>query len=167
MNSVDDGRLRSLFRSPGFNIRRPHWDSTRVDPVSKTGMGGFVHRGFESLPLRCSGETAPSAGQSHVAGHPAADPTRVNRGQLGTALEGLVPSAVPQPAAYRRQASLCQALRPAAPPRERARLRCFSSSAALAAMRSSSVIACQRVPRRCPVRRARPAASSSRSIPST
>jgi hypothetical protein len=21
-------------------------------PVSKTGMGGFVHRGFESLPLR-------------------------------------------------------------------------------------------------------------------
>jgi hypothetical protein len=26
------------------------------EPVSKTGMGGFVHRGFESLPLRCSSE---------------------------------------------------------------------------------------------------------------
>ena len=48
----------------------------------KTGMGGFVHRGFESLPLRCSGETAPFEGQSHIAGPRAADPTRVNGGQL-------------------------------------------------------------------------------------
>ena len=42
-----------------------------------------------------------------------------------------------------------------------------SSSAARTRMRSSSVIWCQRVPRRCPVLRTLPAASRSRSSPST
>jgi hypothetical protein len=31
-------------------------------PVSKTGMGGFVHRGFESLPLRSLQRKARSYG---------------------------------------------------------------------------------------------------------
>jgi hypothetical protein len=39
------GRERSLH-SRGITLHRL--------PVSKTGMGGFVHRGFESLPLRYS-----------------------------------------------------------------------------------------------------------------
>ena len=47
------------------------------------------------------------------------------------------------------------------------RLRVASSSAARSRMRSSSVIACQRVPRRWPVRRIRPAVSNSRSSLST
>jgi hypothetical protein len=47
------------------------------------------------------------------------------------------------------------------------RLRVASSSAARSRMRSSSVIACQRVPRRWPVRRIRPAVSKSRSSLST
>jgi hypothetical protein len=47
------------------------------------------------------------------------------------------------------------------------RLRVASSSAARSRMRSSSVMACQRVPRRWPVRRIRPAVSKSRSSPST
>ena len=47
------------------------------------------------------------------------------------------------------------------------RLRVASSSAARTRMRSSSVIWCQRVPRRCPVLRTLPAASNSRSSPST
>jgi hypothetical protein len=46
-------------------------------------------------------------------------------------------------------------------------LRVASSSAARSRMRSSSVIACQRVPRRWPVRRIRPAVSKSRSSLST
>jgi hypothetical protein len=32
-------------------------------PVSKTGMGGYVHRGFESLPLRCIAGNPPIGGQ--------------------------------------------------------------------------------------------------------
>jgi hypothetical protein len=71
-------------------------------------------------------------------------------------------------AAHPRQGYRSQPLRLAAtaPARERPRLLCLSRSAALALIRSMSVIACQRVPRRCPVRRARPAASSSRRTPS-
>lgn len=46
--------------------------------------------------------------------------------------------------------------------RHAGRLRVASSSAARSRIRSSSVIVCQRVPRRCPVRRIRPAASNSR-----
>ena len=51
--------------------------------------------------------------------------------------------------------------------RHAARLRVASSSAARSRMRSSSVIACQRVPRRWPVLRIRPAVSNSRSSLST
>ena len=53
---------------------------------------------------------------------------------------------------------------PAGEPHPR-RLRVASSSAARSRMRSSSVIVCQRVPRRCPVLRTRPAVSNSRSSP--
>ena len=51
--------------------------------------------------------------------------------------------------------------------RARVLLLWLASSAARAAIRSSSVIACQRVPRRSPVRRASPDASASRSRTST
>ena len=44
--------LRSLFRSPPPQIPWFERRSGRSLPVSKTGSGGSVRRGFESLPLR-------------------------------------------------------------------------------------------------------------------
>jgi hypothetical protein len=145
-----------LPHTAGRSVEIPaNWDLLGATvAVSKTGMGGFVHRGFESLPLRCTGETAAFAGQSQVAGDCAADPPRVSRGQLRAAVEGLrslsrsLSTAAPPETDVR---VLGPALRLVAPVRERARLLCLSSSAALALIRSSSVIACHRVPRRCPV----------------
>jgi hypothetical protein len=47
---------RSQARA-GPSEKGVHGDLKARRPVlvacSKTGMGGFVHRGFESLPLRC------------------------------------------------------------------------------------------------------------------
>jgi len=47
-----------MLRAKSLELRR---FGPRLGPVSKTGMGGFVHRGFESLPLRCLGVEAPGA----------------------------------------------------------------------------------------------------------
>jgi len=64
-------------------------------------------------------------------------------------------------------ASICGTTKSCGPNRQAGRLRVASSSAARSRIRSSSVIACHRVARRWPLRRTRPAVSSSRSIPRT
>ncbi len=79
-------------------------------PVSKTGMGGFVHRGFESLPLRClrrnsrihrefrpfAGRHAPPLGWVN-----AGQPGPLPRGRLSPQLSPQRPLAGPQLAATR------------------------------------------------------------------
>ena len=48
-------RRRSSSTSTSFTNAYTGEVAERLNaPVSKTGMGGFVHRGFESLPLRYS-----------------------------------------------------------------------------------------------------------------